>query len=309
VNLPVGTIAGAANAANGAASYAIPLSLPAGTNGVEPSLSINYNSMSSNGTIGYGWGLSGMSMISRSNSDIYRDGNVSAVDLSNNDKFVIDGERLFIKTGIYGADLSTYGKEAEDFSTTTSYGNLGGSPLSFKMETKDGIVLEFGNTSDSRFLSADNNKVLYWALNRIIHKDGNYIDYKYQILNNEMLINEIIYTGNIITGLTPYNKVKFNYLLREDKNTTYEVGKAIQSNYLLTNITVTTDANTSFKSYNLSYGNNNINSYLKEIQEFGSDGIGLNSTMFKYGDEPVEFEATLWHRCTMGTRCLPKWGT
>jgi len=151
VNLPVGTIAGAANAANGAASYAIPLSLPAGTNGVEPSLSINYNSMSSNGTIGYGWGLSGMSMISRSNSDIYRDGNVSAVDLSNNDKFVIDGERLFIKTGIYGADLSTYGKEAEDFSTTTSYGNLGGSPLSFKMETKDGIVLEFGNTSDSKF--------------------------------------------------------------------------------------------------------------------------------------------------------------
>jgi len=290
VNLPIGTTGGAANVANGSGSYSIPITVPTGTNDVTPSLSLNYNSLGGNGPIGVGWSLSGFSMISRTNKDIYRDGAAGAVDLSVNDRFVIDGERLITKTGTYGGDLATYGKEPEDFSTTTSYGNFGGGPQYFKVETKEGIVFEFGNTVDSRFLNSDNTKVLYWRLNRVIYKDGNYIDYKYTTINNEMLIDEINYTGNINTGLAPYNKVKFNYLVRNDKNTTYEVGKAIQSNLLLSSIVVTTESSVSFKSYNLNYGHDNISSYLKEIQEVGSDGLGLNSTIFKYGDEPTGFE-------------------
>ena len=292
VSLPVGTSGASANVANGSANYTIPLVLPSGTNEVSPTLSINYNSMGRNGSLGMGWSLQGLSMITRLQKNIYFDGNIEPIDLSNNDRFSLDGMRLMSKGGTYGADLSTYSKESEDFSTTTSYGNFGGGPLYFKVETKEGIVLEFGNTSDSRFLSDDNTKVLFWALNRIIYKDGNYIDYKYQAINNEMLIDEIIYTGNINTGLVPYNKIKFNYLLREDKNITYEAGKAIQIYYLLTSVNITTDGSTAFKSYNLSYGHNNINSLLKEIQEFGSNGTALNSTIFKYGDEPLEFESS-----------------
>lgn len=290
INLSVGSTTGIANVSNGAGSYSIPITLPSGTNDVTPSLSLNYNSLGGNGPVGVGWCLSGFSMISRTNKDIYRDGAASAVDLSVNDRFVIDGERLITKTGTYGSDLATYGKEAEDFSTATSYGNFGGGPQYFKLETKDGVVFEFGNTVDSRFLNSDNTKVLYWRLNRVIYKDGNYIDYKYTTINNEMLIDEINYTGNINTGLTPYNKVKFNYLVRNDKNTTYEVGKAIQSNLLLSSIVVTTEGSVSFKSYNLNYGHDNISSYLKEIQEVGSNSTALNSTIFKYGDEPIGFE-------------------
>jgi len=45
VNLPVGTVAGVADAANGAATYTIPIVTPPGTNGVEPQIVVGYNSV------------------------------------------------------------------------------------------------------------------------------------------------------------------------------------------------------------------------------------------------------------------------
>src|SRR5690606_27020138 len=42
-----------------------------------------------------------------------------------------------------------------------------------------------------------------------------------------------------------------------------------------------------FKSYTFNYANNNVNVFLNEVIETGSDGVtALNSTIFKYGDQP-----------------------
>ncbi|MFZ1526144.1 MAG: SpvB/TcaC N-terminal domain-containing protein, partial [Saprospiraceae bacterium] len=273
--------------------YSIPIVLPLGTNDVEPSLSVSYSSGAGNGLLGMGWNISGLSFITRATKNIYFDNENGPVTLSNTDVFALDGQRLMRTGGSgYGVDGCIYGPESENFSIITSYGNTGGGPTWFKVESKDGVVMEYGNTSDSKFMNEAGTIVLFWRLNRIIYKDGNYVDYKYTNVDRDSRIDEILYTGNITTGLVPYNKVKFTYSVRSDLNTTYEAGQSVVSKHLIDKITVTTVGGVQSKAYFFYYGFNNISSYLKEVKEQGATGGELNTTIFKYGDEPPGFTPT-----------------
>jgi len=56
--LPVGSTPGAGNVSgNGGASYSIPIAVPPGTNGIVPSVSIEYNSQGGSGIAGMGWNI------------------------------------------------------------------------------------------------------------------------------------------------------------------------------------------------------------------------------------------------------------
>jgi len=72
----VGSISGALTASSsGNSNYQIPIEVPSGVNGLVPNLSINYNSASSNGLLGYGVSLTGISFISRGANSYMQDGN------------------------------------------------------------------------------------------------------------------------------------------------------------------------------------------------------------------------------------------
>lgn len=291
INLAVGTVGAVSDATSGAASYSIPIVAPPGTNGVSPSIAIDYNSSGGNGVVGRGWNISGLSAITRVGQTIYHDGSVKPLELGVNDRFALNGSRLMLKAGTYGANATTYGTELENFSIITSNGDLGGGPLWFSEITKDGLTIEYGNTTDSRLLNADNTKVLFWRINKISYQDGNYIEFKYISFDRDLRIDEINYTGNVNAGLAPYNRLKFTYAIRSDINTTYEAGVSIGNKYLLDKIIVTAEGAAAFKTYTFNYAtNNNINSFLKEVIEAGSDGSTLNSTIFKYGDIPPTFQ-------------------
>ena len=97
--------------ATGAAIASIPIALPAGTNGMEPALSIAYNSMGGNGICGYGWSLSGLSAITRSGKLLYSDGIITPFSITSNDVFELDGNRLKAYSGTNGAANTQYSTE------------------------------------------------------------------------------------------------------------------------------------------------------------------------------------------------------
>ena len=74
---------------SGAASYSIPIEVPPGINGLKPSLALVYDSQSGNGLLGQGWGLSGLSSISRCSQTLAQDGNIHGVDFTEEDRLCL----------------------------------------------------------------------------------------------------------------------------------------------------------------------------------------------------------------------------
>lgn len=288
-SLPVGSISGTGNVASGGATYSISFALPPGTNGISPTVSANYFSMGGDGVLGRGWDIAGLSKITRTTRNMYFDNETNPVVMTNSDRFILDGSRLIAKAGNYGDPNTTYGTESENFATVTSKNTQGNGPEWFEVTAKDGVKMEYGNTPDSR-LAGQFATVLTWALSRILYPDGNYITFKYKTgVGFTLLIDEINYTGNAAQGLAPYNQVKFDYKIRTiDENAGFENDTKVESKYLLDKVTTKAEGAT-VRTYQFNYGHDNINSYLKEVIEAGTDGTQLNATIFKYGDPPADF--------------------
>jgi len=215
-NLPVGTTAGSQSVSlTGAATYQVPLVIPPGTVGMEPGVSLVYSSQAGNGLLGYGWNLAGLSAISRAGHTIYHDGDIKGIDF-NDDRFLLDGNRLIVTAGDYGAPLSEYFTETFNASKITAHGTAGDGPEYFIVETKDGKTIYFGNTPDSRFIAQGRTDVLVWNINRIEDRLGNYIEFEYHKEGQtQQWIKEIRYTGN--GDMEPYNSIHFYYSERDDK--------------------------------------------------------------------------------------------
>ena len=175
----------------GGANVSIPIQVPPGTNGMVPNLALQYNSRGGNGALGIGWGLSGLSAITRTGSNDFQDGEVAPIQFTLADHFLLDGQRLVAtNSGIYGENGTEYDTEQATFSNITSqgnYGSLGGGPEYFTMITKDGMRMEFGGTAASRQILTvrigddidPTDHVAVWNLSKIQDPFGNYITFLY----------------------------------------------------------------------------------------------------------------------------------
>ncbi|MBN1185570.1 MAG: VCBS repeat-containing protein [Bacteroidales bacterium] len=286
-SLPVGATKGSFNVTpTGAATYTVPIIIPPGTAGFQPNLSLFYNSQGGNGLLGMGWGISGLSVINRVPTTLYNDGLIDAVDFDDNDRFALDGNRLIKKAGTYGQTGSSYVTELESHVVIKMLDeNSDGTP-EFKVWTKDGKVLEFGATPDSRIKVG--NKVLSWHINKISDVNGNYVSFHYINQNGEFYISEIRYTGNdqLQPVIEPYNSIKFYYEKRGDVTQTVLQNTIIKQEKLLYNVSIYNGAELT-KEYRLGYFNalNDADfvSHLSEITEYDSHGVRLNSTIFNWG--------------------------
>lgn len=70
----------------GGATYNIPIVVPPGINGIEPQISLSYNSQGGNGLAGFGWNVSGISVITRIPSTKFHDNNTDGVDFDLQDR-------------------------------------------------------------------------------------------------------------------------------------------------------------------------------------------------------------------------------
>ena len=276
---------------SGGLSYTVPIACPAGSNGMTPQISLIYNSQGGDGMLGWGWGLSGLSTISRSGLDNFHDQQVTPISLTNTDPFNLDGMRLTVKSGINGADGATYFKEVEDYSTIESKGSYGADPASFLVTTKQGLIMEYGQTPDSRFYTNDGtgiSHILQWKLDKITDPNGNFMTFIYDQADGSPKIKEIDYTGNNNSGGAPYAAIFFNYELRSpDANISFTCGTPSYNKHLLTSIiSKVNNAGSRFKEYDLDYTLNDVNWLLHSVTEFGTGTAHLNPTVFQYGAAP-----------------------
>jgi hypothetical protein len=178
---------------DGAGVYTYPIWTPAGRRGIQPNLALVYNSQNSNsnGPIGVGWAISGLSSITRCKRDIARDGQNAAIQFSSNEKFCLDGQRLVAfdptqnppTNAAYGQLGTQYRTEEDRFIRIINGPTDAMGPVSFEVDYKDGRRLFYGLTSDSRlegFLSNGGRQVrLTWALNEIRDVFGNNLTIEY----------------------------------------------------------------------------------------------------------------------------------
>ncbi|NOU23906.1 MAG: hypothetical protein HOO90_00010, partial [Methylotenera sp.] len=259
---------------DGSANYSIPIQVPPGTAGMAPTLSLNYNSNGGNGILGMGWGLDGLSQISRCPKTIIQDGAVGGVNYDATDKICIDGQRLISTGGTYaGLGTTEYRTESANFAKIISYTTtVANGPDYFKVWTKAGQVIEYGNTADSRIEAAAKTVVRSWGVNKISDTKGNYITVTYveDNPNGEAYVSRVDYTGNASAtpALAPYASVQFSYEARPDPSTGYHAGSVMKSTKRMTNIK--TYMNTTLvKDYRLTYeqGTATQRSRLKTLTE------------------------------------------
>jgi hypothetical protein len=283
---------------SGAATYSIPIQVPPGVAGMEPKLSLEYNSQGGNGIMGMGWNLAGLSSITRCPATMAQDGVRGSVNYDDKDKFCLDGQRLMVVSGAYGAPGSEYRTEIESFSRITAIGQAGAGPASFTVKTKAGLTMEYGiidGTRDSRIEAQGKSAVMVWAIGKIADVKGNTMTFVYNEdnANGSFLPTSISYAGNVVTfvydttqrpdiqtGYQASSKVTLSQRLKSIKTwasgslvqqTTlnYSVGATLRS--LLTSMQVCDWANSCLLSINLSWQGSSIEPALSSA--LGSDAL------------------------------------
>jgi hypothetical protein len=289
VDYEVGSIGGIFDvSASGGALYNVPIEIAPGTSGMEPKISLTYNSQTRNGMLGIGWDIQGLSSISRTGNVKYLDGDVSPIQLNLNDKFTFDGNRLILTSSTqYGTDLSTYSTEIETYSKIIAHATTTAGPDWFQVITKNGETLEYGNSNDSRVEPNNSTTPYVWRINKIKDAHGNYMTFTYSKQAGNSYIKKISYTG-IEGGDGPYNELIFKYVEKTDKNLFFLYGKSISDELLLDKIEVLSEG-IQIRSYSFNYINDAFASKLVKINVTEADGSKYNPTIFGWGQESVEF--------------------
>lgn len=235
--------------------------------GCTPQISLAYSSLNGNGSLGYGWKMSGLSAISRISKSIYYDGEVSGIKVNKNDAFSLDGIRL-IKT-CETTDSIYYQSETGNIkaqSRQTSAGIL----TTFKVFYPNGDVAIYGNRDATGYHIAS-----------ISTRSKSRAVFSYEFHGNHYRIKTISY------GKTLAGKMVFQYM----PNTSggypfcYQNGTKLSYDYLLSSV-VTSYNGKELRRYTINY---DINGSLRQISSIGcqSGGRGLNPLLFTYGEQGI----------------------
>ncbi len=252
----------------GSATYQVPILTAPGSGGLAPALSLAYDSQAGNGPLGVGWNINGFSIISRCAQTIEQDGvpQLQRITFTTLDRFCMDGERLMAISGAYGAHGTEYRKEHDDYTRVISYGGGANGPAYFIATTREGMMREFGRTTDSHIKSrvpGMANAVYAWAQNRLEDTAGNYVDYEYSVNTQgpvDFVLDKVRYTGNQAAGVQPFAEIRFNYSAsRSDAPPVYIAGVAATHSRLLESVdsraaVASGQAMQSLRHYRLDYG-------------------------------------------------------
>ena len=264
----------------GQLSYEIPIPALPGTGGMKPNLSVCYNSSTKNGLAGYGFDLTGLSIISRIPSDRFHDGMATAIDFTNHDHFALDGQRLINYSYSYGTETE-YRTENNSFAKILAKGKSS-NPTSFTVYTKSGLIYDYVTVSKA-LDKTETDLTLFWLVSKVSDTKGNYFTVTYggDASTNDFYPSRIDYTGNATAGLSPYASIRLSYMSNPYSPVTYVNGVRVTRNRLLSSIALFM-GNQAVRSFQFSYQIVNRKYQLSKVTETASGGEHKNPTQLTW---------------------------
>ncbi len=248
---------------NGTLDYTVPVQAPVGSGGMTPQVTLKYNGGAGNGLLGRGWSVSGMGAITRCAETTAIDGKPDGVGFDSSDRYCLNGNRLILERGDYGAPTSEYRTHLNSNQRIRIATASADSPLSFEVTSADGRTFFYGTTRDSRIELQGTDIPYIWALSKQRDRSGNYIEFRYHENNEtgEFYPESIAYTGNDAAGVEPYNFINFRYGRRHDpffsciSGSMAQTAVRLQEVEILKNVPGAAEGNESqvFRRYLLSY--------------------------------------------------------
>lgn len=285
----------------GTAQANMPIECLTGRNGMKPQIAVVYNHQGGNSILGQNMGITGKSAISRGGSNYHLDNKVQEGIKHDNtkDKFYLDGNKLILINGTYGAHGSVYRTEVDLFARITFYNNTT-SGYKFVVEQKDGGLLVYASLY---YLSANINDLsttpLAYLLSKQYDKYGNYMEYTY--MSKSMELDEIKYNGfdctlggtktcNIPTApIAPNYSLKFTYNANPTYNNTYETRLFTDQYYsvnklrldYITAYFVNGTVTTAVESYMFTYEFKELTYFLTKISQT-TNGVSRPDVIFNW---------------------------
>ncbi len=194
---------------SGQAHTHIPIWVPPGRAGIQPTLALEYSSGGGNSLLGVGWGLVGLSRITRCPT-LRKNGKVAApVQWNEGDSFCLDGEPLWADS-----DHWMYYPVHWDGSRIWRKRGALTEPGTWEMRTKDGRIITFGATPDSKVMVGNvltASVPMTWAVSRVEDRAGNFMTVTYEpSAGGDIRPTRIDYTGSAADPTTK-RAVTFTY--------------------------------------------------------------------------------------------------
>ncbi len=294
----------------GAATYTIPIAVPPGAAGMQPNLSLAYNSQGGNGLVGVGFSLQGLSAITHCPQTVDSESISKGVNFTYEDHYCLDGQHLMLVSGTYGYGGSEYRTELDSQTRIIAYGNAGNGPQYFIAKTKSGQTISYGGSADSRITTNNGNTsgtVMTWATNQITDTVGNYLTITYcqtygladcsgnpiPVNSGEYYPERIEYAGNTQQSTGPSTSVNFFYENRTDSFKGYVAGSQVANYERLTHVQ-TYEGSTLVRDYQLTYDNTSSSgrSRLATLTECDGSNNCLPATTFSWSQTTPGLSAT-----------------
>ncbi|MCG8685028.1 MAG: hypothetical protein MI892_09155, partial [Desulfobacterales bacterium] len=295
----------------GSATYNIPIEIPQGINGIQPSISLSYNSSANEGLAGMGWSLNGVSYIAVTSQNLFSDGNIAPVvavekeAANKGNRLMLDGQRL-IRIGdnnLYLKDGAKFMTQNKNYTSITYHKS--GSDNYFVVENANGTKMYYGTSTDSKFKNS-NGYVLMWYLKRTEDVHGNYCTYTYKAAGSSkylLLPDKIEYAANTNAIQSPVYSVKFMYQANSQAEVKYLHGQEVNNKVLIEKIQAYTGDNL-LSTYYFEYFKKDRYSYLNTVnRQIGPNKEKIPKTVLSYDKthklatvSPWSYKDTLYKR-------------
>lgn len=254
---------------SGAKTYEIPIEIFPGMNGMQPNVSLQYNSLSGMGCAGMGWNISGLASIDRVVKNGYYDYTPKGMTMDVSDAFCLDGLRL-IRTG-QNRECMFYRTERDNIKVTAYY--------IFKQSEQDRVVKYF------EVFYPDGKRAVFGTKDNMAHQInypitelsdlyGNKITYEYEHVFNHHTLKKISYNNASIS---------FEYIDRKNSIKRYAGGLEIEDREVLSKIVCKNDG-TPIRTYLITHIKSKNDQELLNTIRLYANGVYSNAIKFYYGE-------------------------